>query len=65
MVGNLAQRMCAVELLAYAKDDFRDEAGALCVFLADRARRRGEWALVEKVNRVLGSWAVIKGASDE
>ncbi len=54
VAGNLAQRGRALELLSYAKPEARDEAIALCRFLAARARRRGEWALVEEADRVLG-----------
>ena len=54
VVGNLAQRRRALELLSYAMPEARDEAIALCRFLAARARRRGEWALVEEANQVLG-----------
>ena len=42
VAGNLAQRRRALELLSYATLEARDEAIALCRFLAERARRRGE-----------------------
>jgi hypothetical protein len=54
VVGNLAQRMRALDLLAYGKHDSREKAIALCRFLAERAQRRSEWALADKANHVLG-----------
>jgi hypothetical protein len=53
VTGNLAQRMRALELLRFAKREVHDEAIALGRYLAERARRRGEWALAEKADGVL------------
>jgi hypothetical protein len=57
VAGNLEQRRRALALLSYAKPEARDEAIALCRFLAERARRRGEWALVDEANHVLGRFS--------
>jgi hypothetical protein len=52
VTGNVAQRMRALELLRFAKPEVHDEAIVLCRYLAERARRRGEWDLAEKADRV-------------
>jgi hypothetical protein len=53
VVGNFQQRLRALELLSYAKEEYRNESVALCRYLAERGRRRGEWALVDKADDVL------------
>jgi hypothetical protein len=51
--GNLSQRSRALDLLRSAEGSLPDEARALCRFLAERARRRGESVLVETAESVL------------
>jgi hypothetical protein len=58
VTGNLAQRTRGLELLPHAKPEVHDQAIALCRYLGERARRRGEWDLAGKAERVFNQLQV-------